>query len=158
MLKPAFPTSSLVCPRGDHSRSASFTAHACNLSPGRVRSKCPPELEMNTLTRVTHPPHTPPPFLCSRPYRQLLAPQVHSHLCKLVYADEWARSIEESHAPSPALYRTLETHWREVETIAEVLAPVLAHIDDDMTAILEAHSRGDVAPVQRELEGLVRWL
>ena len=89
--------------------------------------------------------------------RQLLSPKVYGHLCKLVYADEWARSIEESHAPSAALFQALETHWREVETIAEVLAPTLAHVDEDMTAILQAHAQGATAPVQHELARYVRW-
>lgn len=45
---------------------------------------------------------------------RLLRAGVREHLCKLVYADEWARSVEESHDDSEARRQALDTHWQEV--------------------------------------------
>lgn len=62
------------------------------------------------------------------------------HLCKLVYADEWAASLAESHAPSPDLDKNIESHWSEVAAIAQTLAPLLSHVDADMTTLLDQHT------------------
>ena len=46
------------------------------------------------------------------------------HLSKLLYADEWATSIEESHPVSKARSVTLAKHWEDVDKIKEALQTV----------------------------------
>ena len=46
------------------------------------------------------------------------------HLSKLLYADEWATSIEESHPVSEARSVTLAKHWEDVSKIKEALQSV----------------------------------
>lgn len=52
----------------------------------------------------------------------LLHPALRKHLCKLVLAETWARSIEEAHADDQARASALRTHWSEVEIIGRVLS------------------------------------
>ena len=54
----------------------------------------------------------------------LLRPDVRHHLSKLLYADEWAASIEESHPVSEARSVTLANHWDDVKKIKEALQSV----------------------------------
>ena len=51
----------------------------------------------------------------------LLRPDVRHHLSKLLYAAEWAKSIEESHLVSEARSVTLAKHWEDVDKIREAL-------------------------------------
>ena len=46
------------------------------------------------------------------------------HLSKLLYADEWAKSIEESHPVSEARNVTLTKHWEDVGKIKKALRDV----------------------------------
>ena len=54
----------------------------------------------------------------------LLRPDVRHHLSKLLYADEWAKSIKESHPVSEALSVTLAKHWEDVSKIRDALQSV----------------------------------
>lgn len=54
----------------------------------------------------------------------LLRPDVRHHLSKLLYADEWATSIEESHPISEARSVTLAKHWEDVSKIKQALQSV----------------------------------
>lgn len=57
--------------------------------------------------------------------QQLLSrPDVRHHLSKLLYADEWAKSIAESHPVSEAREVTLEKHWDDVAKLKAVLGNV----------------------------------
>lgn len=53
----------------------------------------------------------------------LLRPDLRRHLAKLLYADEWAESIRESHPDTPARGDAIGQHWREVDLIQSALAP-----------------------------------
>ena len=52
----------------------------------------------------------------------LLHPALRKHLCKLVLAETWARSIEEAHPDDDARSVALRTHWDEVGLIGRVLS------------------------------------
>lgn len=57
--------------------------------------------------------------------KQLLSrPDVRHHLSKLLYADEWAESIQESHPESEAREVTLAKHWEDVAKLKAVLENV----------------------------------
>jgi hypothetical protein len=75
------------------------------------------------------------------PWSALLRAGVREHLCKLVYADEWAASLAESHARTPGLDDVIAGHWAEVSAIAQTLAPVLGPVDADMTRLLDEHEQ-----------------
>lgn len=54
----------------------------------------------------------------------LRRPDVRHHLSKLLYANEWAQSIQESHPVSEARSATLAKHWDDVKKIKEALLNV----------------------------------
>lgn len=54
----------------------------------------------------------------------LLRPDVRHHLSKLLYADDWATSIEESHPVSEARNVTLAKHWEDVSNLKQALQSV----------------------------------
>lgn len=58
----------------------------------------------------------------------VLRPDVRHHLSKLLYAEEWAKSIEESHPVSAARNLTLAKHWEDVEKIQKVLHKVQSEL------------------------------
>ena len=77
------------------------------------------------FTESARPPHAaaPPSDDARSQMRALLHPGLRKHLAKLVLADEWARSIEESHdANSEACAAALKTHWDEVGLIYRVMS------------------------------------
>jgi hypothetical protein len=49
--------------------------------------------------------------------------RVRKHLVKLIYADEWAQSIMESHDPSPAREILLQNHWDDVTKLKQYFSP-----------------------------------
>lgn len=51
----------------------------------------------------------------------LLRPDVRHHLSKILYAEDWARSIDESHPVSEARSVTLAKHWEDVAKLKSVL-------------------------------------
>lgn len=53
------------------------------------------------------------------PLRVLMERDFRHLFARLVYAKEWALSIEESHDPSDARDAALENHWRDVQRIKE---------------------------------------
>jgi hypothetical protein len=57
--------------------------------------------------------------------RFIVQPQARRHLCKLVYADEWAQSLQESHPAGPALEAALAQHWQEVKVVDRALGGAL---------------------------------
>lgn len=59
----------------------------------------------------------------------LMQPAIRPHVCKYVYADEWAKSLAESHPPGPALESAVARHVEEVGTIRTALAAYLSHLD-----------------------------
>ncbi|EFJ50827.1 hypothetical protein VOLCADRAFT_88147 [Volvox carteri f. nagariensis] len=61
--------------------------------------------------------------------RFLMHPSVRQHVCKLVYASEWARSLEESHMVSEAREAMLEQHHREVAIIRRSLGKYLPVVE-----------------------------
>ena len=54
--------------------------------------------------------------------RALCRPELRRHLAKAVFAETWEASIRNAHPPSAARADALETHAREVATIARALA------------------------------------
>jgi len=58
----------------------------------------------------------------------VLRPDVRHHLSKLLYAEEWAKSIEESHPVSEARNVTLAKHWEDVGKIQKVLYKVQSEL------------------------------
>ncbi|KAL0029367.1 hypothetical protein WJX77_002479 [Trebouxia sp. C0004] len=58
----------------------------------------------------------------------VLRPDVRHHLSKLLYAKEWANSIEESHPVSEARNVTLAKHWEDVGKIQKVLHNVQSEL------------------------------
>ena len=54
----------------------------------------------------------------------LVRPDVRHHLSKLLYAEEWAKSIQESHPVSEARSATVANHWNDVSKIKEALQNV----------------------------------
>ncbi|PNW74928.1 hypothetical protein CHLRE_12g504100v5 [Chlamydomonas reinhardtii] len=73
--------------------------------------------------------------------RFLLHPAVRQHVSKLVYAEEWARSLEESHGDSDTRGAMLEQHHKEVDIIRRSLAKYLP--------VVEKLAKGQVAaPMQ----------
>lgn len=54
--------------------------------------------------------------------RFLLHPHVRPHVVKHAYAQEWARSLEESHGDSPERAAMLQQHWKEVSLIERLLS------------------------------------
>jgi hypothetical protein len=53
--------------------------------------------------------------------RALCRPELRKHLAKVVFAETWAASIRNAHPPSAARDDALETHEKEVATIARAL-------------------------------------
>ena len=53
--------------------------------------------------------------------RALCRPELRKHLAKVVFAELWAASIQNAHPPSAARDDALETHEKEVATIARAL-------------------------------------
>jgi hypothetical protein len=51
------------------------------------------------------------------PLRVLMGRDFRHMFARLVYANEWAESIEESHEPSGARDAALDNHWMDVEQI-----------------------------------------
>lgn len=88
----------------------------------------------------------------------LLHPKLRSHYARLVYADQWAASMRESHAPSPKLEVALERNAHEIFAIERRLADYLAGSGlkgraADPLALAAAH-----IPVDEALfPGLVSW-
>ncbi|GLC68387.1 hypothetical protein PLESTF_000685600 [Pleodorina starrii] len=70
--------------------------------------------------------------------RFLMHPSVRQHVCKLVYASEWAKSLEESHGDSEARSAMLEQHHREVSIIQRSLGKYLP--------VVEQMARGEIRP------------
>ncbi|KAG1675869.1 hypothetical protein FOA52_001526 [Chlamydomonas sp. UWO 241] len=58
----------------------------------------------------------------------LLLPAVRKHVVRLVYASEWARSIEESHPEGRGRDEAVAQHWREVDIIRRALKDYLPAI------------------------------
>ena len=58
----------------------------------------------------------------------VVRPDVRHHLSKLLYAEEWAKSIEESHPVSEARAVTLAKHWEDVGKIQKVLHKVQSEL------------------------------
>eukprot|EP00899_Mesostigma_viride_P010657 jgi/Mesvir1/19593/Mv26413-RA.1 len=79
--------------------------------------------------RVPSPPLLPapgdPPLAEEVALRYLMSAAAHMHVCKLVYVDEWAASLEQSHPACESRDRILERHWSEVAAIKRALAPYL---------------------------------
>ncbi|KAG2445831.1 hypothetical protein HXX76_000435 [Chlamydomonas incerta] len=73
--------------------------------------------------------------------RFLMHPAVRQHVSKLAYAEEWARSLEESHGDSGSRAAMLEQHHKEVDIIRRSLAKYLP--------VVEQLTKGQVAaPMQ----------
>lgn len=80
---------------------------------------------------------------------------------RLVYADEWAKSLDDSHPEGEALKAAVAQHWAEVEVIARTLAPVLQHVDQDMTKLMQWMEGDDSAEGETLAAALgkyVKWL
>ena len=60
----------------------------------------------------------------------LMQPHIRKHVQKLVYAEEWATSIAESHPDGPGRDAVIQKHWDEVEIIRRALAPYQHAIAD----------------------------
>lgn len=56
-----------------------------------------------------------------QPKQLLQRSDVRHHVSKLLYANEWAKSIEESHPMSEARTVTLAKHWEDVAKIKQAL-------------------------------------
>ena len=67
----------------------------------------------------------------------MLRPDVRHHLSKLLYAEEWAKSIEESHPVSEARAVTLAKHWEDVGKIKKVLH----HVQNELLPMMQSRKR-----------------
>lgn len=67
-------------------------------------------------------------------WRFLMQPAVRQHVLKLAYADEWRRSLVESHPPGAALDAVLAKHVAEVATIRQALAKYAAPLEQLLAA------------------------
>ncbi len=67
----------------------------------------------------------------------VLRPDVRHHLSKLLYAEEWARSIEESHPVTEARDLTLAKHWEDVRKIQQVLH----NVQNELMPMLQSRQR-----------------
>ena len=67
----------------------------------------------------------------------VLRPDVRHHLSKLLYAEEWAKSIEESHPVSEARAVTLAKHWEDVGKIKKVLH----HVQNELLPMMQSRER-----------------
>lgn len=63
-----------------------------------------------------------------------MQPAVRQHVLKLAYADEWRRSLVESHPPGAALDAVLAKHVAEVATIRQALAKYAAPLEQLLAA------------------------
>ncbi len=64
---------------------------------------------------------SPPPLATatdSQVLQYLLHPLHRTALCKLLYAEEWADSLQQSHAPSAQRQAVIDKHWADVQLIA----------------------------------------
>lgn len=59
----------------------------------------------------------------------LMQPKYRKHIVKLVYAEEWAQSIIESHEPSEGRDVLLANHWQDVEKIRNAFRHYLPVIE-----------------------------
>ena len=59
----------------------------------------------------------------------LMSPEARKHVMRLVYAEEWAKSIQESHPCSPERDEVVRQHWNEVEQIRRAFLPFLPAIE-----------------------------
>ncbi|GAX82564.1 hypothetical protein CEUSTIGMA_g9990.t1 [Chlamydomonas eustigma] len=63
----------------------------------------------------------------------LMQPHIRNHVLKMVYAQEWAESIELSHPYTLERDGMVEQHWREVEMIRKALKscePTIQYLED----------------------------
>ncbi|GFR46885.1 hypothetical protein Agub_g8526 [Astrephomene gubernaculifera] len=74
-------------------------------------------------------PAAPPEQDPAAAVRFLMHPAVKQHVCKLVYGEEWAQSLQESHAESAVREAMLQQHWREVDVIRRSLGKYLPTIE-----------------------------
>jgi Rps23 Pro-64 3,4-dihydroxylase Tpa1-like proline 4-hydroxylase len=56
--------------------------------------------------------------------------KLRKHVAKLVYADEWAQSIRESHEESDGRQQLLETHWRDVQKLQTIFQDYTGFINE----------------------------
>jgi len=49
-----------------------------------------------------------------------LSARYRKHVARIIYAQEWADSLSQSHPPSPELQQALDQHWKSVKTISHV--------------------------------------
>ena len=59
----------------------------------------------------------------------LMSPDARKHVMRLIYAEEWARSIQESHPCSPERDEVVRQHWSEVGQIRRAFLPFLPAIE-----------------------------
>ena len=79
-----------------------------------------------------------------------MRPDVRKHVCRLVYAEEWARSIEESHPEGQERDEVVQQHWHEVELIKRALSAYGATIEalTGAAAAGEQTNRIDAMPLK----------
>jgi hypothetical protein len=65
-----------------------------------------------------------------------MQPHIRKHLLKLVYSDEWATSLKESHPEGPARDEVIQKHNKEVEVIRRALAPYQAAVQKLTSSML----------------------
>uniref|UniRef100_A0A7R9VFV5 Uncharacterized protein n=1 Tax=Chlamydomonas euryale TaxID=1486919 RepID=A0A7R9VFV5_9CHLO len=73
----------------------------------------------------------------------LLHPHVRKHVLKLVYADEWAKSIRESHVLGRQVDQAIAHHWREIDVVKRALRPFLPAVNA-MERSMAAPGKGGV--------------
>uniref|UniRef100_A0A383WJL7 Fe2OG dioxygenase domain-containing protein n=1 Tax=Tetradesmus obliquus TaxID=3088 RepID=A0A383WJL7_TETOB len=80
-------------------------------------------------------------------WRFLMQPAVRQHVCKLAYADEWERSILESHPACEATEGALDKHRQEVAAISKALSKFQPGLGQLLSAaaVLDAASRASQA-------------
>lgn len=84
------------------------------------------------------PPPAGPPGGTVRACPKLAEPRLWKHFARLSLADEWRRSLQESHPPSPALDAALERDASEIEVIRGALLRAACGGDE---AVLDAALR-----------------
>jgi len=62
------------------------------------------------------------------PWKLPLSARYRKHFARVMYAQEWAESLQQSHPPSPALQAAIEEHWKTVSTVLHVFQDSIPYL------------------------------
>eukprot|EP00877_Chromochloris_zofingiensis_P012138 jgi/Chrzof1/7178/Cz02g13280.t1 len=86
--------------------------------------------------------------------RFLMQPSIRQHVCRVVYADEWRRSIQQSHSASAARQAALEVFEHELDIIKTAMAKYMPYI----SRLSDSSDGNDTPDAFRQLAAqVVQW-